>query len=246
MHRRDPQGDRRLRGGRRRARHRARRPVPHGRRPPEEQRQPAPRRRRDAGVQLATIASTPIVFTRWEGVELMNFSPFIYAFEQRTSRSPGAGTLDGQADADHWWQWRLAAPGNAGRDRAARNRLIDMQAERRAGGRARVRRRTTTCGRTSSSPIAAATSSSRASPSSTRRCGRSTPSCAERHGARRDDPQPRSEQRRLQSRVVPRRPDRATARSTPATTASRSSPAATTMAGASTCRSRTSSFATAR
>ncbi len=70
----------------------------------------------------------PIVFTRWEGVELMNVSPFIYAFEQQNIAITGRGTLDGQADADHWWQWRLASPGTPGRDRAARNRLIDMQA----------------------------------------------------------------------------------------------------------------------
>src|SRR5207245_659219 len=25
----------------------------------------------------------PVVFTRWEGTELMNYSPFIYAFEER-------------------------------------------------------------------------------------------------------------------------------------------------------------------
>ena len=47
----------------------------------------------------------PMVFTRFEGVELMNYSPFIYAFEQRNIAITGAGTLDGQADADHWWPW---------------------------------------------------------------------------------------------------------------------------------------------
>ena len=82
----------------------------------------------------ATLAFTddvrqyPIVFTRWEGVELMNFSPFIYAFEAENIAITGRGTLDGQADAEHWWHWRLPGPGNPGRDRAARTRLIEMQA----------------------------------------------------------------------------------------------------------------------
>ena len=34
----------------------------------------------------------PIVFTRWEGVELMNYSPFIYAFEQENIAITGTGT----------------------------------------------------------------------------------------------------------------------------------------------------------
>ena len=74
------------------------------------------------------VSEYPIVFTRWEGVELMNLSPFIYAFEARNLAITGGGTLDGQADEQHWWQWRLAGPGNPGRDRAARTRLIEMQA----------------------------------------------------------------------------------------------------------------------
>jgi polygalacturonase len=37
----------------------------------------------------------PIVFTRWEGVECMNFSPLIYAFEQENIAVTGSGTLDG-------------------------------------------------------------------------------------------------------------------------------------------------------
>jgi polygalacturonase len=73
-------------------------------------------------------AEYPIVFTRWEGVELMNLSPFIYAFEAQNLAITGRGTLDGQADERHWWHWRLPGPQNPGRDRAARNRLIEMQA----------------------------------------------------------------------------------------------------------------------
>lgn len=48
----------------------------------------------------------PLVFTRWEGTELMNFSPFVYAFEQENIAISGAGTLDGGSDCQHWWPWR--------------------------------------------------------------------------------------------------------------------------------------------
>jgi polygalacturonase len=48
----------------------------------------------------------PVVFTRWQGVELMNYSPFIYAYGQRNIAVTGTGTLNGQADADHWWSWK--------------------------------------------------------------------------------------------------------------------------------------------
>jgi polygalacturonase len=48
----------------------------------------------------------PMVFTRWEGMELMNFSPFIYAFEQRDIAITGDGTIDGNCDCEHWWPWK--------------------------------------------------------------------------------------------------------------------------------------------
>ena len=47
----------------------------------------------------------PLVFSRWEGIELMNFSPFVYAFEQTNIGITGAGTIDGRADCAHWWPW---------------------------------------------------------------------------------------------------------------------------------------------
>ncbi len=47
----------------------------------------------------------PVVFSRWEGVELWNYSPFIYAFEQTNIAITGEGTLDGQSYAGHWWSW---------------------------------------------------------------------------------------------------------------------------------------------
>jgi polygalacturonase len=51
-------------------------------------------------------AYLPVVYTRWEGTECMNFSPFIYAFEKTNIGVSGTGTLDGQADCDHWWPWK--------------------------------------------------------------------------------------------------------------------------------------------
>jgi len=48
----------------------------------------------------------PAVFTRWEGTECMNYSSFIYAWEQENIAITGAGTLDGQADCEHWWPWK--------------------------------------------------------------------------------------------------------------------------------------------
>lgn len=47
----------------------------------------------------------PLVFTRWEGTECMNYSPFLYAFEQTNIAITGKGMLDGQADCEQWWRW---------------------------------------------------------------------------------------------------------------------------------------------
>ena len=62
----------------------------------------------------------PLVLTRFEGTELMNYSPFIYAFDERNVAITGKGTLDGQADQQHWWDWRT---GQAD----ARNRLRPLE-----------------------------------------------------------------------------------------------------------------------
>src|SRR4051794_11132942 len=50
-------------------------------------------------------AYLPIVFTRWEGMELMSYSPFIYAFEQTNIAVTGEGTLDGQSGPESFWKW---------------------------------------------------------------------------------------------------------------------------------------------
>jgi polygalacturonase len=72
----------------------------------------------------------PVVFTRWEGVECMNYSALIYAYDERNIAVTGPGTLDGQASDAYWWPWK----GTSAKDPAAKNqnaaraRLIDMGA----------------------------------------------------------------------------------------------------------------------
>ncbi len=46
----------------------------------------------------------PPVYTRWEGVEGMLYSPLIYAYEQQNIAITGKGTLDGQGET--WWPWK--------------------------------------------------------------------------------------------------------------------------------------------
>jgi polygalacturonase len=46
----------------------------------------------------------PMVFTRWEGVECMNYSPLIYAYKQKNIAITGKGTLDG--NGEKWWPWK--------------------------------------------------------------------------------------------------------------------------------------------
>jgi len=61
----------------------------------------------------------PVVYTRWEGVECMNYSPLIYAYDQENVAVTGAGTIDGQGSRESWWLW-------TGRQMPARKRLIEM------------------------------------------------------------------------------------------------------------------------
>jgi polygalacturonase len=65
-------------------------------------------------------AYLPVVFTRFEGTELYNYSPLIYALNQKDIAVTGDGTLDGQADESNWLAWKRSA------DRA---RLVKMAAD---------------------------------------------------------------------------------------------------------------------
>ncbi len=71
----------------------------------------------------------PLVFCRWEGTELMNYSPFLYAFEQENIAVTGAGTLDGNADESHWWDWKNRTRSKSGEPPNDRDRLVQMAAE---------------------------------------------------------------------------------------------------------------------
>ena len=48
----------------------------------------------------------PAVFTRWEGVECMNYSPLIYSYGEENIAITGSGVLDGQGNNNNWWSWK--------------------------------------------------------------------------------------------------------------------------------------------
>jgi len=49
----------------------------------------------------------PLVYTRWEGIEHMNFSPFVYCYEEENIAITGKGALDGCADEFNWMPWKF-------------------------------------------------------------------------------------------------------------------------------------------
>ena len=65
-------------------------------------------------------AYLPAVFTRFEGTELYNYSPFIYALNQENIAVTGEGTLDGQTQLSNWL---------ANRNRGGRAKLLKMAAD---------------------------------------------------------------------------------------------------------------------
>jgi polygalacturonase len=83
----------------------------------------------------------PMVLTRFEGMECMNYSPFIYALDQQNIAITGGGTLDGQASAENWWPWggkRGSKPDepNQRKARAALGEMVEKNvpvAERKFG-----------------------------------------------------------------------------------------------------------------
>ena len=66
----------------------------------------------------------PVVKTRFEGVEVMNYSPLIYAIGQENIAVTGTGTLDGQASDANWWTWKGGNAAGAETQRADRDRLF--------------------------------------------------------------------------------------------------------------------------
>jgi unsaturated rhamnogalacturonyl hydrolase len=82
----------------------------------------------DAGaiVRFSTEAKDyPVVFTRWEGLECMNYSSLIYAYGAEDISITGAGTLDGQADDTTWWAWNSKKV-KPNLQQPARKRLAEM------------------------------------------------------------------------------------------------------------------------
>lgn len=86
----------------------------------------------DAGATLRFSqdpARYPLVLTRWEGVELMNYSPLIYALDCQDVAITGEGTLDGQADALHWWNWKPVGKDHPPQPQLPDRTLLFKQAE---------------------------------------------------------------------------------------------------------------------
>jgi len=50
-------------------------------------------------------AYLPVVHTSYEGVEIMNYSPLIYAYKQKNIAVTGKGVFNGQASNTNWWPW---------------------------------------------------------------------------------------------------------------------------------------------
>jgi polygalacturonase len=74
-------------------------------------------------------ASYPLVFTRWEGMELMNYSPLIYARQQKNIAVTGTGVLDGQGSATHWWPWK--GPWRGSTEYGWKDGMVDQRPARR-------------------------------------------------------------------------------------------------------------------
>ena len=72
----------------------------------------------------------PVVRTRFEGNELMNFSPLLYAYEQHDIAITGSGTFDGQASKDAWWNWKSSS----GHDRQSLQKMSDDGVHRSNNG----------------------------------------------------------------------------------------------------------------
>lgn len=92
---------------------------------------------KDATIAFSTDpkAYLPAVFTRWEGMEIMGYSPLIYAYGQTNIAVTGEGILDGQGNRTTWWPWKgsnfssvdWGIPGVPTQE-AARNKLMqDME-----------------------------------------------------------------------------------------------------------------------
>jgi polygalacturonase len=70
------------------------------------------------------IDYTPLVLVRWEGTLCYNYSPLIYAHNQKNIAVTGRGTIDGQTQLG-WYKWK--------RDNDGKNQKIDKKVLRQFG-----------------------------------------------------------------------------------------------------------------
>ena len=164
------QGDRRLQRGRRRTRRRAGGRLARAAGRSISRAMSICTSQPGATVRFSTDPADylPAVLTRFEGNEVMNYSPLIYAYRRRrTSRSPARARSTARPAPKYWWPWKGI------RQRATRTRC-GKWAKTTCPPPSASSARTISCGPTSSSPTAAKTCSSKASRSPIRRCGSST------------------------------------------------------------------------
>ncbi|TDD94087.1 glycoside hydrolase family 28 protein [Flavobacterium cellulosilyticum] len=77
----------------------------------------------------------PLVHTSFEGTELMNYSPLVYAYKKTNVAITGKGILNGQGSNKNWWPWSSGsqygfvkgAPSQ--KDPENRIRLVEMAEE---------------------------------------------------------------------------------------------------------------------
>lgn len=77
----------------------------------------------------------PLVLTRWEGQDLMNYQPFIYARDAHNVAITGQGTIDGGAGKDNWWPmcgsdrfgWKEGIPSQKDGDREMLSKMAENE-----------------------------------------------------------------------------------------------------------------------
>jgi polygalacturonase len=78
---------------------------------------------KDAVIRFSTDPKKflPVVFTRNECIEAMNYSPFIYALDESNIAITGKGTIDGQGSKSVWHGWKSSPDSKRLADMAIQN-----------------------------------------------------------------------------------------------------------------------------
>ena len=84
---------------------------------------------KDATIRFSTDPKKflPVVFTRNECIEVMNYSPFIYALDQTNVAITGEGVLDGQASDSVWCDWKSSSDSKNSRTWSEQNVPVAQQ-----------------------------------------------------------------------------------------------------------------------